>query len=183
MTEKECLKLLWQDKHMMVILKAIADLPLADVQLAAGGHQECALSDRPAFNQRTAIDAVFYDKHISHDISMKMEQDLKKKFPQYQWEVRNQAHMNQHSPNTLPYRSTCDAIKKYPETCTAIAIRLNKGVLECFAPYGLEAIVHFEVRPTPHFLADKERMLVYRERLTQKHWSESWPSLQFLKSR
>lgn len=174
--------MLWQDKHMRVILKVVADLPLADVWLAAGVIRNFiwnVLSDRPAFDLSTDIDVVFYDKHISYETSMKMEQDLKKKFPQYQWEVRNQAHMHQHSPNTLPYRSTCDAIKKYPETCTAIAIRLNKGVLECFAPYGLEAIVHFEVRPTPHFLADKERMVVYRERLTQKHWSDSWPSLQF----
>jgi hypothetical protein len=90
--------------------------------------------------------------------------------------------MHVHSPNTEPYHNSCDAIAKYPEKCTALAARINdKGKLELFLPYGLEDIVQFKVAPTPHFLADEERMRVYQQRLLKKHWQNKWPQLQFLK--
>ena len=46
--------------------------------------------------------------------------------------------MHGHSPHTLPYTSSRDAISKYPERCTAIGARLDEeGQLEVFLPYTL----------------------------------------------
>ena len=43
--------------------------------------------------------------------------------------------MHQHSLGTAPYRSACDAVSKYPEQCTALAVRLKKDdQLELFLP-------------------------------------------------
>ncbi len=87
--------------------------------------------------------------------------------------------MHHHSPNTLAYQSTCDAISKYPERCTAIATRLVDGQLDLFAPYGLDDILSFECHPTPHFLADDERMAIYRQRLAKKDWRKKWPQITY----
>ena len=66
--------------------------------------------------------------------------------------MKNQVYMHQHSPGTAPYRSACDAVSKYPEQCTALAVRLRKdGQLELFLPYGTKDIEDFIVQPTPHF--------------------------------
>jgi hypothetical protein len=60
--------------------------------------------------------------------------------------------MHIHSPNTKPYTSSQDAMSKYPETCTALGLRLLKNDdLELFIAYGLTDLVNFQVKPTPHF--------------------------------
>lgn len=87
--------------------------------------------------------------------------------------------MHQHSPNTSPYQSARDAIRRYPGKCTAIAVRLKKEKLELYAPYGLYAIMNFCVSPTPHFLADKNRRAMYYYRQSKKNWQEKWPRLSY----
>ena len=88
--------------------------------------------------------------------------------------------MHQHSPHTAPYTSSRDAMSKYPERCTAVGLRLNEeSALELFTPYGLETILNFQVRPTPHFLENQDRMELYRTRLSKKNWQEKWKNLIF----
>ncbi len=82
-------------------------------------------------------------------------------------------------PGTAPYRSACDAVSKYPEQCTALAVRLRKDdQLELFLPYGTKDIEDFIVQPTPHFLASPERLAVYTERMKKKNWQSKWPPLE-----
>ena len=110
------------------------------------------MSERPAFDLETDVDVIFFDPDISYEETLFLEKKLRADFPQYQWELKNQVYMHQHSPHTAPYSSSCDAMSKYPERCTAVGLRLNeKSVLELFTPYGLEDILNFQVRPTPHF--------------------------------
>ena len=125
------------------------------------------------------MDLVFYDPEISYEETLQIEQELKKTYPQYAWEVKNQVYMHQHSPGTAPYHSACDAVSKYPEQCTALAVRLRKeGQLELFLPYGTKDIEDFIVQPTPHFLASPERLAVYTERMKKKDWQSKWPPLE-----
>ena len=77
--------------------------------------------------------------------------------------------MHQHSHHTSPYTSSRDAMSKYPERCTAVGLRLNEeSDFELYAPYGLEDILNFQVRPTPHFLENEDRMELYQTRLSKK---------------
>ena len=88
--------------------------------------------------------------------------------------------MHQHSPHTAPYTSSRDAMSKYPERCTAVGLRLHEdSALELFTPYGLEDILTFQVRPTPHFLENEDRMALYQIRLSKKNWQEKWKNLIF----
>ena len=157
-TEQWMLEQLQADPDMMTVLAIIRDLDLADAWLAAGAVRNFIwnlLSGRSGFDAR------------------------KKKFPQYAWEVKNQVYMHQHSPGTAPYKSACDAVSKYPERCTALAVHLRKdGQLELFLPYGTKDIEDFIVQPTPHFLASPERLAVYTERMKKKNWQSKWPQLE-----
>ena len=88
--------------------------------------------------------------------------------------------MHQHSPHTTPYTSSRDAMSKYPERCTAVGLRLNEeSDFELFTPYDLEDILNFQVRPTPHFLENEDRMALYQTRLSKKNWQEKWKNLIF----
>lgn len=165
-------KLLAADPDIMRILSTVRDLGLSDSWLAAGTLRNFIwnkLSHLPAFDETTDVDIVFFDRKVPYEKTKKIEAQLRQVYPTYNWELKNQKDMHGHSPHTLPYTSSKDAISKYPERCTAIGARLDEeGQLEVFLPYGLEDILNFVVRPTPHFKADKDRMALYQKRLAEK---------------
>ena len=172
-----------ENPDMMAILTIIRDLELNDSWLAAGSVRNFIwnlLSDKPAFDRETDVDVIFFDPEVNYEETLAIENKLREDFPQYQWELKNQAYMHQHSPHTEPYVNSCDAMSKYPERCTAIGLRLHAdATLELFAPYGLEDILNFQVRPTPHFLENDDRMKLYQQRLSKKNWQVKWKNLTF----
>lgn len=171
-------KLFESDPELMRLFRIIAGLNLKDCWLAAGTLRNYVwniLSDRPGLEDASDLDVVFYDPSISYDETLALQTGLNYRYPAYQWEVKNQVYMHSHSPNTQPYQSATDAIAKYPERCTAIAARLNEaGHLDLFLPYGAADIEQFIVQPTPHFAADLDRMIVYRNRIAKKDWFSKW---------
>lgn len=183
MTDQEILERLGQDQAIREILEVIRSLELKDFWLAAGSVRNFIwniLSGQPGFDAETDVDVIFFDSTVSYEKTLQLEMELRKAFPAYSWELKNQVYMHIHSPNTQPYTSSKDAMSKYPECCTAIGLRLlEDNQLELFAPYGLADIRAFQVRPTPHFLADAERKKLYMERLSKKNWKAKWPQLSF----
>ena len=183
--EQEILDSVRKNPDMMAILTIIRDLGLQDSWLAAGSVRNFIwnlLSDKSPFDRETDVDMIFFDPDVSYEETLAIENKLREDFPQYQWELKNQVYMHQHSPHTAPYTSSRDAMSKYPERCTAVGLRLNEDSIELFAPYGLEDIMNFKVSPTPHFLDNEERMKLYQERLSNKTWQEKWKNLTFSKN-
>ena len=183
LTEEAIVEQIQAVPEMMTVLAIIRDLNLADAWLAAGAVRNFVwnqLSGRSGFDASTDLDLVFYDPTMSYEETLQIEQELKKTYPQYAWEVKNQVYMHQHSPHTAPYTSSRDAMSKYPERCTAVGLRLNEeSDFELYASYGLEDILNFQVRPTPHFLENEDRMKLYQTRLSKKNWQEKWKNLIF----
>ena len=179
--EKNLLNLFYDDQHLMTIVKIIRELNLQDSWLAAGSVRNFIwnhLSGREKFDFETDIDVIFFDPTVSYEETLQIEKRLREAHPLYSWEVKNQVYMHIHSPNTKPYTSSQDAMSRYPETCTALGLRLLKNdYLELFTAYGLTDLVNFQVKPTLHFLADEERIKLYRERLEKKKWQSKWPRL------
>ena len=179
--ETEILDSFRENPDIMAILTVIHDLELKDSWLAAGSVRNFIwnlLSDKPAFDRETDVDVIFFDPEVSYEETLAIENKLREDFPQYLWELKNQAYMHQHSPHTEPYVNSCDAMSKYPERCTAIGLRLHAdATLELFAPYGLEDILNFQVSPTPHFLENDDRMKLYQQRLSKKNWQVKWKNL------
>ena len=184
--KQEILDSVRENPDMMAILTIIRNLGLQDSWLAAGSVRNFIwnlLSDKPVFYRETDVDVIFFDPAISYEDTLVIESKLKEDFPQYQWELKNQVYMHLHSPHTVPYTSSCDAMSKYPERCTAIGLRLHAdATLELFAPYGIGDILNFQVSPTPHFLENEDRMKLYQERLSKKNWQEKWKNLTFSKN-
>ena len=176
LSEKEILHAFSSDQDMMTILQIIYDLQLKDSWLCAGSVRNFIwniLSDKPGFDTETDVDVIFFDPDVSYEETINIENRLKRSYPSYHWEVKNQVYMHLHSPNTRPYTSSQDAMSKYPERCTAVGLRLlENGQLELFAPYGLDDIFHFYVQPTPHFLEDISRRQLYNKRIQKKRVAE-----------
>ena len=180
---QDLLQAIQLNTDLMKILIIIRNLGLKDSWLAAGSVRNFIwnlLSDKSPFDRETDVDVIFFDPDISYEETVSIEKKLREDFPQYQWELKNQVYMHQHSPHTVPYTSSRDAMSKYPERCTAVGLRLNEdSTLELFAPYGLEDILNFQVHPTPHFLENEDRMKLYQTRLSKKNWQEKWENLTF----
>ena len=124
------------------------------------------------------VDVIYYDPaHIDEDYEKKLENELKSLMPEIPWSVKNQARM--HVVNQIPpYTSSEDAISKFPETATALGVKLDKeDKLVLTAPCGLEDVLHMEIKPTPFFTETKERAAIYEERLTKKNWAAKWPKV------
>jgi len=124
------------------------------------------------------VDVVYSDSLSAtraHDKAL--EAELTKRVANLTWSVKNQARM--HIPNDeLPYDSFVDAISKWPETATAMAVRLKEdGGLDVVIPHGLTDLFRLLVVPTPHF---RNRLDRYRERLKEKNWQKRWPRLRFI---
>ena len=180
---QDLLQAIQLNTDLMKILTIIRDLGLKDSWLAAGSVRNFIwnlLSDKPAFDRETDVDVIFFDPDLSYEETLAIENKLREDFPQYQWELKNQVYMYQHSPHTKPYVNSCDAMSKYPERCTAVGLRWHAdATLELFAPYGLEDILNFQVCPTPHFSENQDRMKLYQKRLSKKNWREKWKNLTF----
>ena len=184
--EQKILDTFRENPDMMTILTIIRDLDLKDSWLAAGSVRNFIwnlLSDKSPFDRETDVDVIFFDPDISYEETVSIEKKLREDFPQSHWELKTQVYMHLHSPHTVPYTSSCDAMSKYPEQCTAIGLRLHAdATLELFVPYGIEDILNFQVSPTPHFLENEDRMKLYQERLSKKNWQEKWKNLTFSKN-
>ena len=149
LTEEAIVEQIQADPEMMTVLAIIRDLNLADAWLAAGAVRNFIWNQ---LSGRPGFDATTDLDLVFYDPTISYEETQ---------------------------QSTCDAVSKYPEQCTALAVRLRKdGQLEIFLPYGTKDIEDFIVQPTPHFLASPERLAVYTERMKKKNWQSKWPPLE-----
>lgn len=93
------------------------------------------------------------------------------------WPVKNEARMHIKS-NMSPYSSSLDDISKFPETATALGIKLDdKNNLILTAPFGISDVVNLEVKPTPFFTENKDRVEIYEDRIAKKNWKSTWSNL------
>ena len=79
--------------------------------------------------------------------------------------------------NIPPYESAEDAISQWPETVTAVGVKIENGDLKLIAPYGIDDLVNLIIRPSPKFSGGIE---IVKERMRQKKWLEKWPKLSII---
>lgn len=176
-------KVLEDDEKFMNLLKIIQSFELKDCWLCAGTIRNYiwnVLSGKEGSSDAhfSDVDVIFFDRKLSYEQTLALEARVKRLYPEYRWEIKNQYYMHIHSPNTERYTSSRDAVSKFTEKCTAIAVRLNSNHnLELYAPYGVEDLVNFKVTPTPYYASDAERSLVYNNRVKKKAWRKFWPQL------
>ncbi|SHM12041.1 nucleotidyltransferase family protein [Phytopseudomonas punonensis] len=171
--------LLSTDEHRWRILQHLRDLHLPDGWVAAG-FLRSAVWDR--LHERTHsplppdIDVIWFDTdRASQEQDSQLEAQLQRVDNTLNWSVKNQARMHLRNGDR-PYESATDAMTYWPETATAVAVRLNANdELQIAAPFGLEDLFDLVVRPAGKFRDEKRHLFL--ERLQSKQWLARWPDL------
>lgn len=180
--EEEILSAIAADEWMMKVLRTAEALKLPDWWICAGFVRSKVWDMLHGYIERTPlgdIDVIFYDKNnMDEEVEKELESKLNALMPGQGWSVKNQARMHEINGSS-PYLSSTDAISQFPETPTAVGIKLDtRGELELTAPLGLADLLALKVRPTAAFERDERLMETYRQRLVSKGWTQKWPKLQ-----
>ena len=113
------------------------------------------------------------------DLDRRIEQLLQSAMPELLWSVKNQARMHRRNGD-MPYRSVADAMKHWPETATAIGVRIGRsGSIDINAPLGMADLWALRLRPTAHFRGKK--LPIFVERVLAKNRIEKYPRLELIK--
>ncbi|MBS4174405.1 nucleotidyltransferase family protein [Bacillus sp. FJAT-49736] len=180
-TEEDILQLVREDDWMMEILRTAKKLNLPDWWVCAGFVRSKIWDTLHGFDVRTPIpdiDVIYFDETNTDEAEEKrLEEKLKSLHPTLPWSVKNEARM--HVKNNIPpYTSSIDAISKFPETATALGVKLDEqDNLILTAPCGIKDVLHMEVRPTPYFKETTERAAIYEERIVNKNWKSIWEKI------
>jgi hypothetical protein len=168
----------------MRVLDAVRGLGLPDCWVAAGFVRNCVWDHLHGYATSPLsrdIDVIWFDSaacDAARDADL--ETALREQDGALAWSVKNQARMHGRNGDA-PYRSATDAMRYWPETATAVGVRLDaRGGIEVAAPFGLDDLFGLVVRPTQRFAAEKHAM--YLERIRSKRWERVWPGLQIQNS-
>lgn len=128
LSREEILLLIENDKWMMEILENVKKLGLPDWWICAGFVRSKVWDVLHGFEERTPmpdVDVIYFDANNIDEVEEKrLEEKLRMMQPTIPWSVKNEARM--HLKNGFPpYSSSVDAISKFPETATALGVKLD----------------------------------------------------------
>lgn len=171
--------LIASDPQRLRILQQVRELQLPDCWVAAGFVRSAVwdhLHQRSHSPLPADIDVIWFDPlQASAERDAELQACLRRSDGGLNWSVKNQARMHLRNDDP-PYTSATQAMLHWPETATAVAVRLDPDDrLEIAAPLGLEDLFGLLVRPTERFRAGK--LQLYRQRLNEKNWLQTWPQL------
>lgn len=163
----------------MHVLRLVQELDLPDCWVAAGFVRGCVwdfMHQRSPSPLPQDIDVIWHDpSQVAPARDLMLERMLLARDSTLGWSVKNQARMHRRNADK-PYSSTYDAMKYWPETATAVAVRINdQARIEVNAPFGLDDLFGLIVRPTKRFMTDKQS--IYAHRIREKKWQAIWPRL------
>lgn len=179
--ETELIQLVKKDEVMMNVLKTAKQLDLPDWWVCAGFVRSKIWDVQHGFNKETVlpdVDVIYFnDAWKDESEEKKLEEKLRAISPNIPWSVKNQARM--HIVNDFPpYTSSVDAISKFPETATALGLKIdaeNKVILT--APHGVKDAINPQVKPTPYFAENEVGLLIYEKRIMSKDWKSKWTKI------
>jgi hypothetical protein len=126
------------------------------------------------------VDLVFFDRaSLRPEREDEVRSALLALAPHIPWDTKNQAAVHLWYPNVFgievePLTSAEDAVATWPETATAVAVRLmTGGELRIVAPLGLDDLFGLIWRRNPRRVTVAE----YRRRLEKKFTPERWPEV------
>jgi len=120
------------------------------------------------------VDVLIHEADADQDREAEIESLLAAQAPDIPWSVRNQSRMHlKHGDD--PYPTVAEAMRRWPETATAVAVRADgAGGLWILAPFGLADLMRGILRPAD----DSPRCRkAFDDRLRRKGWLSRWPVL------
>lgn len=163
------LEIIASDRWRMGTLSLVAELELPDGWVGGGFVRNAVwdrLHDRP-MTPLNDIDVVYCDPaRTDASIDEGLELELLARSPKRPWSVLNVARKG--------FRSVEAAMRKWPETATAVAVRAqSEHRLALIAPYGVTDLVAMLVRPTSPKMVE-----LVKERMEKKRWMKLYPKLE-----
>lgn len=128
----------------------------------------------------TEIDVIYFDPSEKMDERRNYLKDaLQHRYPNIHWDITNQAlvhhwYRTDEGAQIDPYTSVHHAMSFWPETATAIAIKLKENNhIEILAPLGLEDLFTLKLRWNNRLVSRG----VFEHRVKSKCFLERWPEL------
>jgi len=114
-------------------------------------------------------------------IEQQLADQLKDYFPDICWDVTNQAFVHEwyrtdQNESIEPLTSISHALSLWPETVTALALRLKDDELELIAPFGLADLFELKLRWNPNLVS----YAVFEQRMLSKQFLQKWPKLSLI---
>jgi uncharacterized protein len=170
------------------VLRVVRDCGLPDAWVGAGALRDLVWGERYGSGFRPEdvndVDVAFFDPD---DLTSERDQVatdlLAGRRPGIRWEATNQAAVHLWYPDLFgtapvaPLTGVADAVATWPETATAVAVRLDDrdGLLVC-APYGLDDLLDGVWRWNPHRVPlDRARV-----RLANHERKQRWPGVRIV---
>ena len=170
---------------MMRVLAAVRDEHVPDAWVGAGALRDLVWGELygSGFNPGDVrdIDVPFFDPHdLSRANDDRVTGQLYERWPEAPWEARNQAAVHTWYASKFggdpvePLTSIADAIGTWPETATAVAVRLgDDDQIEVCAPLGLTDLLGGVWRRNPRRVS-LDRSLT---RLARHRPEQRWPGV------
>ncbi len=148
------------DSILCQILPAIAQTNLPDWWSAGGAVRNTVW--RAIFGEECKLvindfDIAFFDLQGDREQELTAKTTLTQQFPDYKFDVKNQASFNRWRSGRQTYHSTEHGIEDWLHTATAVGVKLNyQGQWQFFTPYGLDDLFNGIVRATPSHLQNPD---------------------------
>ncbi|MCJ9430460.1 nucleotidyltransferase family protein [Kordiimonas marina] len=171
------------DPDAVRALEAVRDHGPAHAYIAAGFIRNRvwdSLYDPQPVAAESDVDVVYFDAGAADPIADEQAYEAAlANILLAPWQVRNQARMHDRAGDP-PYSGLSDALSRWPETATAVAVRLNgQGGLDVVAPFGLDDLMEHVLRPSQAILACDPG--VFESRFVDKGWRDRWPRLRVIR--
>jgi len=178
--EADLAAILFHDPVRLNALRLVRSLALPDCWIGAGVIRDAVwdhLHGRVPTRPGGDVDIVWFDPaRAQASVDQDIEREIGAINPNFAWSVKNQARMHLRNGDA-PYESVADAMRSWPETATAVAVRLSEDDrIEVNAPLGLDDLFALRLTPTPAFAIRKRG--IFEQRVAEKGWLSRYPLLQ-----
>ena len=183
--ELELETLIRSSDWLMAVLAAVRDERVPDAWTGAGVLRDLVWGERYGSGFRPGevhdVDVAFFDPgDLSRARDDRVTAALSARLPGVPWQARNQAAVHTWyaarfgGETPRPLTSIADAVSTWPETATAVAVRLcEPGDLEICAPLGIDDLLDGVWRWNPRRVSAEFAL----ERLARHRPAQRWPGV------
>jgi len=179
---KQLTKVLQQSQALYGMIEQAAGLGLKEYYIGAGCIAQTVWNYQSGFAPTHGISDIDFAYFDHSDLSFEAENATIERITrmigscEIPLDIKNQARVHlwyrdHFGYEIAPYESLECAINTWPTTATSVGVRLEGGVLQVYAPFGLEDLFGMIVRANKAQITEE----IYLGK-AQK-WREKWPGL------
>jgi len=184
--QRRLIELVRSSPMLMRALRAVRTVDPPDWLIGAGAIRDRVWNHLHGFARSVPskdVDLAFFDpSSLGSERERTIQSAMTAEAPDLSWDVTNQAAVHLWYPKVFgvqvpPLSSCADAVGTWPETATAIGIRLlPDDSIQVVAPCGLEDLFGLICRRNPRCATSEQ----YHRRVANKRIAKRWPQVRIL---